>query len=152
MKNNTVMIVIIAVIVGAGAFFGGMKYQQSKATGSNFTRQFQGGGGQGNRQSGQTGQGRFSGGGSGRPIVGEVISGDDKSITVKMQDGGSKIVLLPESVTVSKTDTGSRDDLKSGVRVGVFGTDNSDGSITAQNVQINPMFRTTTGTGSGLPR
>lgn len=147
MKNNMMMVVIVAIVVGAGAFFGGMKYQQTKAIGSNSTRQFQGGGGLGNRQVGQASQGRFAGGG--RPVEGEIISMDDESITVKLQDSSSKIVLLPESVTVSKTDSGSKDDLKTGVKVGVFGTDNSDGSITAQNVQINPMFRSM---GGGSPR
>ncbi len=77
----------------------------------------------------------------GRPVVGEIISKDDKSITVKMADGSTKIVILSDSTTYSKTDTGSRDDLNVGTQVGVFGTDNSDGSVSAQNVQLNPQFR-----------
>jgi hypothetical protein len=62
-------------------------------------------------------------------------------MTVKIADGSSKIVLLGASVTVSKTSDGSKDDLKTGAKVGVFGTDNSDGSVTAQNIQLNPTFR-----------
>lgn len=144
MKNNMIMMIVAVIVVGACGFFAGMKYQETKSSGSNFPRQFQGGtGAGGGRQVGQNGQGRLAGGG--RPIVGEILSLDDKSITVKLQDGSSKIVLLPDTVTVSKTDQGSKSDLKAGVKVGVFGTDNSDGSVTAQNVQINPAFRSATG-------
>jgi len=133
MKNSAIIPLVVALVVGAAAFFGGMKYQESKA--SNTPRQFQGGQGGVGRQGGS---GRGNGG---RPVVGEILSQDDKSITVKLQDGSSKIVLLPDSVSVTKTDQGSKSDLKIGMRVGVFGTDNSDGSVTAQNVQLNPMFR-----------
>ncbi len=135
-KNNIVMIVILALIVGAAGFFGGMKYQQSKVVG-NFSRQFPGG--MGNRQQGTTNsQGRVS---AGRPVTGDILSLDDKSITVKLQDGSSKIVLIPDSAIISKTDQGSKSDLKKGDKVGVFGTENTDGSVTAQNVQLNPAFR-----------
>lgn len=148
MKNNQmIMVIVLAIIVGAAGFFGGMKYQETKSPGVNPNRQFQAG-----RQGGQNGQSRFTGG---RPIMGEIISSDDKSITVKLQDGSSKIVLLPDSVTVSKTDTASKADLKVGVKVGVFGMENSDKSVTAQNVQLNPMFRAgqgAQGSPSGSPR
>ncbi len=130
MKTNPVMFIVIAVVVAGGSFFGGMKYQQSKTpTGG---RQFQG------TRQGEN-QGRF--GASGGPVVGEIINKDDTSITVKLADGSSKIVLLPNSVSISKTDAGSTADIKTGQRVGVFGKNNSDGSMTAQNIQLNPMFR-----------
>lgn len=134
MKNPIVISVVVALLVGAGAFFGGMKFQETKAASSNSADHAQG------SFRGQNGQNRNSQGGF-RPVVGEILNMDDKSITVKLEDGSSKIVLLPDNITVSKTDTTSKADLKTGVRVGVFGTNNSDGSVTAQNVQINPMFR-----------
>ncbi len=121
------------IIVGGAAFFGGMKYQETKVMGSG---QFRNGIG---RQGLMGGQARFRG--MGGAVMGEIISQDYKSITVKLPDGSSKIVLLADNVTVSKTDTGSKSDLKTGVIVGAFGTNNSDGSVTAQNIQINPMFR-----------
>lgn len=135
MKNNTIaIIVLVALLVGVGGFFGGMKFQETKASSPNSADHAQG------NFRGQNGQGnRFQGGF--RPVVGEILSLDDKSITVKLDDGSSKIVLLPDNLTVSKTDSASKADLKTGVSVGVFGTNNSDGSVTAQNVQINPMFR-----------
>lgn len=144
MKNNVIVISLIAALVGGGiGAFGGIKYQQSKSNVAN-TGNFAGRpNGLGNRRGGQNGQGRFENGG--RMVTGEILSLDDKSLTVKLQDGSSKLVLIPTSVTISKTDTASKADLKTGNRIGVFGTDNSDGSVTAQNIQLNPMFRTGSG-------
>ncbi len=133
--KNLLVAAGLAVIVGGLAFFGGMKFQESRvATTGNRMGQFQRFG-----QMGASGMGqmRFGGGG----VIGEILSMDDKSMTVKLDDGSSKIVLLPDNTIVSKTDTGAKSDLKTGVRVGVFGTSNSDGTVTAQNVQLNPMFR-----------
>lgn len=133
MKNNVIYTIVIVVLVAAGAFYGGMTYQKSQS--SNFSgRQF----GQGNQNA--QGARRLNGG---RPVVGEILSQDANSITVKLQDGGSKIILLSKSTTVSKTDTASISDLKTGVRIAAFGTDNADGSLTAQNIQLNPMIRGT---------
>lgn len=132
MKNNTIITVLLIVIFAAGAFFGGMKYQQSKQPA--FTRQF--GGGQGIRN----GQGQGTRQGF-RPVNGEIISSDEKSITVKMQDGSSRIVLFSDKTEINKAASGTNEDLKVGEKVSVFGTDNTDGSVTAQNIQLNPQFR-----------
>ncbi|KKU82433.1 MAG: hypothetical protein UY10_C0033G0001, partial [Microgenomates group bacterium GW2011_GWA2_47_8] len=80
------MIGLIIIAVGGLGFFGGMKYQQSKVPSFG-----------GNR--GQFGaNGVRSGGGlpAGRQgqIVGEILSADDKSITVKLVDGSSKMIIL----------------------------------------------------------
>jgi len=129
MKNSTVMIaILVAIIVGGGAFFGGMKYQQSKR--SNL-RQF----------TGQNGQ-RLGNGGNQmgfRPVNGEILSSDEKSITVKLQDESSKIVLFSDKTTINKAAEATKEDLKAGEKVAVFGQENSDGSVTAQNIQLNPI-------------
>lgn len=136
MKNNMVTTIITVVIVGALAFFGGMKYQQSKSSGSQFAGTGIENGGRGGGQFGQRGVGQGRGG----VTTGEIINSDDKSITVKMPDGSSKIVLLSDKIQINKAAEGIKSDLKIGTRVAVFGTANSDGSITAQNVQLNPTF------------
>jgi hypothetical protein len=131
MKKNIIITIVVAIVVGAGAFFGGMKYQQGK-TASQF-RQFAGG---------RLGQGTRGGNAQGfRPVNGDIISADNNSITVKMSDGSSKIVILTDNTAISQSSSAGKLDLKVGEKVAVFGTANSDGSVTAQNVQINPVER-----------
>ncbi len=145
MKNNNLMMtLIITVIVGAVAFLGGMKYQQSKAT-TPQGQTAQGASG----QRGQRGQGRFGNGTM--PIRGQIIASDDKSITIKLMDGSSKIVLLSNSTQISKMADASKSDLAAGQQVLVLGT-NSNGAIVAQSIQLNPRFGAGPGaTGSGTP-
>ena len=42
---------------------------------------------------------------------------------------------------INKASTGSKKDLKTGIRVVVFGIENSDGSITAQNISLGQFLR-----------
>jgi hypothetical protein len=51
-------------------------------------------------------------------------------------DGGSKIVLFSASTTVMKATTVSRDDLTVGEQVTVTGATNTDGTVSAQSVQV----------------
>ena len=75
-------------------------------------------------------------------VAGSIVSMDDKSITVKMTDESTKIVLFSDATAYSNAATASKEDLKVGVDVVVFGATNSDGSVTATNVQINPALPT----------
>lgn len=138
MKNKYLIVtVLVAVLVGGASFFGGMKYQQSKV--KSFTTQFP----VGNRAVGgqQTmGNGNRNGNGM-MPVAGEVTAKDDKSITVKMNDGSSKIVIYSNSTVVNKTDAASIEDVKVGENINVFGTNNTDGSVTAQNIQVGVLMR-----------
>lgn len=138
MKNNAVILIVVSALVfGAGGFFGGMKYAQGKRV--QFTNgQFGGSAMQGGRFAGQNGT---NGRGGFRPVSGEIIRADETSITVKLPDGGSKIILISGKTSINKTEEGSTADLKTGERVSVFGTENSDGSVTAQNVQIGGLMR-----------
>lgn len=132
MKNPKSIIIVVAlfILVGGGLFYAGMKYQESKRPQGHF----------GNFQQERGGQFQQRAQGF-RPVNGEIISTDDKSITVKLQDGSSKIVILSDTTAINKSAEGSRDDLKTGEKIGVFGTENSDGSVTAQNIQLNPILR-----------
>jgi hypothetical protein len=138
-------VVAIAVVVGAAGFFGGMQYQLSQ-TPKNIQRfggNMRGAGFGGNGTGGQRFNGQTGNGGQGmgiRPIVGNILSQDATSITLKLADGSSKIILITGATPVSKTTEGTLSDLKVGDKVGVFGTTNPDGSVSAQTVQLNPAF------------
>lgn len=88
----------------------------------------------GQRQ-GATGNSR---GASGGMATGEIIAKDEKSITIKLGDGGSKIVFYSTSTRVKKTIDGAATDLEIGKQVVISGSANQDGSITAQTIQMRP--------------
>lgn len=140
MNKLIVVALAVAVVVGGGAFFGGMKYAQSKSPSGQFSRQ-------GLSANASDAFGQDHGGGTGRQFggqrgggftAGEIISKDDKSLTVKLQDGGSKIIFLSDSTGVTKSAEGTLNDLEIGKNITVTGTANSDGSVTAQSVQVRP--------------
>lgn len=137
MKNNYLFTAGTAVIVGAAAFFGGVKYQQMRPP-SPVDSQSQNGA---QRANGQNRSGFRMGGQGFRPVFGEVVSKDDKSVTLKLQDQSSKIVMFNDKTTVSKSSEGSSSDIKTGDKIMVMGSNNSDGSVTAQNIQLNPPMR-----------
>ena len=55
-----------------------------------------------------------------------------------MQDGGSKIVFFSNSTEISKMTDGLIDDIEIGKQVMVGGDQNSDGSYTAETIQLSP--------------
>jgi hypothetical protein len=142
--QHMIGIIVVIVLVAAGGFFGGMKYQQSKVPA--FGRQFAGAGGTGG--AGGAGGNRVNGS---RPVMGQIIASDNNSITVKMQDGSTKIVIVSASTGINKAASGTIADLTVGETVSAFGTTNTDGSITAQNIQLNPQQRGASGSGTPQP-
>ncbi len=146
------IVIAVAVVVGGGAFYGGMKYAQSKSSQGRFSQaDFQnlqnlspeqrqqrlqdlGANASGfrARTGGQQGSGSASG---------EIIAKDDKSVTVKLRDGGSKIVFFADSTEIAKSVSGTPNDLEVGKSVVVNGKANQDGSITAESIQLrsNPQ-------------
>jgi len=129
--------IIAAGALAGGSFYGGMKYGENKTTqGISQERQqrFQqmdasATGAMGGRPGNQTGN-NFA--------TGEILSKDDKSITVKIRDGSSKIIFFSDTTEVDKFTTGSSSDFEVGKTVMVTGKTNQDGSITAQAIQLRP--------------
>ncbi len=135
MDKTKIILGLLIIVVAGGAFFEGMKYQESKSPNQSTGNTV------GRTGSGQFGQRNGTGNrAGGRATAGEIINADDKSITVKMADGSSKIVLMNDKTQINKATTATKSDLTTGTRVAVFGSDNTDGSVTAQNIQLNPQF------------
>lgn len=158
MKNTMIVaVVIVAVVAGGVGFVGGMKFQQQRvpvnvgrfANGQFGNGQMMRGNNQqfGNQQSGQAvGNGMR---GTFRPVNGSIVSVSDNTMTVKLEDGSTKIILFSDTTQLNKAAQATKQDLKVGTTVAVFGQTNADGSVSAQNIQLNPQTVTNISTGSG---
>ncbi len=128
-NSKKIGLVIVGIIVLVGAFYAGMTYGGNNVRASinsksmNFAQNM--GGVRGNRN-----MGGFTNG--------QIIAKDDKSITVSLMSGGSKIIFLDSNTKVSKQAMGTMADLAVGTQVSIMGAANSDGSINATTVQIRP--------------
>jgi hypothetical protein len=128
MNKKIVGFIVVLIIVGGGAFYGGMVYAKSQtpargAFGAGFTG------------AGRAGAGARAGGGF---TAGKIISSANGSVTIQEQSGSTEIVLVSDSTQILKSTAGSLSDLAPGTNVTVTGTANSDGSLTATGIQIRP--------------
>ena len=144
-KKTTMMIVgalVIALVFGFGGYkIGASSAPTGKGAGANFANSnFGGAGGAAARGGANRNQGGVTNG--------EVLSKDDKSLTVKMRDGGSKIIFFSTSTEISKFVSGNLSDVIIGTNVMTAGKTNADGSITAQTIQIRPTSTNMFGTGN----
>lgn len=131
-------IVITAAIIGGMAFYGGMEYGGSRGTTGSSQTSLPAGG-QNFQLSGSQRLGNRLAGGF---AAGEIISRDDKSITIKTRDGGSKIIFYSGTTEIGKFINGSPNDFEIGKNISVSGATNSDGSITAQSIQLRLLDQT----------
>ena len=127
-NKNKIIAGIVGLVLFLGGFWAGSFYHTTKTPAGNFARGTMGGGS-------RTGVMNSRGGGL---VAGSILAKDDKSITVQLQTGGSKIVFISASTTVMKSAPGSADDLQVGTNVMAQGGSNADGSVTAQSIQIRP--------------
>jgi Flp pilus assembly protein TadG len=120
--------IVILLVVGGGSFYGGMLYGKSQSAASAASA----------RASFTSRGGRTIAAGAGF-TTGTIIAEDSSSITLALPTGsGSKIIFYSTATTISKTASGTSSDLTTGTSVSVTGTANSDGSVTAQSIQIRP--------------
>ena len=138
MKNKKIVIGVLVCLVVAGlSFWGGMKYGQSKN--NNFALNSRQGGFNQNLVAGQnSGRMGMRGSTGGGFVTGEILSKDEKSMTIKIRDGGSKIVFFSPTTKVEKTVDGTIVDASVGKQVTIVGTTNSDGSVVATSIQMRP--------------
>ncbi|MEI8337632.1 MAG: hypothetical protein WCF92_00620 [bacterium] len=138
MKNKHFTIVIILVIVSLfSGFFAGAYYKGSQTSvttaqnSSSFTR----------GTTGNATRTRAGGGGT----FGDIISKDDQSITISLPTGGSQIIFVNPSTSISKSVSGTLADLNTGTSITVTGSTNSDGaSLTATSINIRPQTASST--------
>lgn len=145
-KKNLTIFIASAVLVGALSFYGGVLYgKKSSVNRQNLAFSFGQSGqqklGQGmmmGQPQNQNGGGRQIRAGQAGVVSGTIISKDEKSLTVKLPDGGSKIIFLSGSSQINKLVSGSLNDLIVGENIMASGSSNSDGSITAKMVDLRP--------------
>lgn len=144
-KNPTLVISIVAIACVGVGFFCGMKYQQTKRSSNTFART----GNMTNKTvKNGTGTGAKNGNNFGGVQLGTITAMDDTSLTVKLANGGSKIIFVSSTTAYRKTAEAAKSDLNVGDSVAVSGTTNTDGSVTATSIQLNP----TTMGGATIPQ
>lgn len=129
--NDKMKISIVAIILIAISFYSGMKFDQSQSASVRNAFIQRGAGARGDfagAQGSMRGNGGF--------ISGEVLSIDATSITIKLKDGGSKIIFVSNSTSILKSDAGTLADISIGKQVTITGSANPDGSVTAQSIQF----------------
>ena len=133
-------LVLIVLIVGAGCFWGGMTYGESRATPDIETlmreRMAAGGGGfPGGRGQGQTGRtGAAQGIVQGAGTMGTIESIEGETLVVNSNDGIVR-VKTTDTTLIQKMMAVEVDALEVGTTVLVIGPKNDDGTITARSVQ-----------------
>jgi len=147
-KNKGIITIVVITLVALGAgFFGGVQFQKSQKvkTPSGFQGGLQDGLGKGTTttRNGTAGMNRNGN----QPVSGEITSIDDTGVTIKTADGGSKIIIFSSSTKVNKTTEGSKSDLTKGATVMIIGTTGTDGTVTAQTVNIGNITPTMQGNG-----
>ena len=131
------MAIGIMVVLAGLAFYSGTMYQKSQSAKARGNFAGRGAIMMAGQRAGALGQNGIRNGG--QPVSGQVASIDDKSMVIKMNDGSSKIVMFGDSTVFNKSSVGAKTDLKAGDSVMAIGTKNSDNSVTAQSVSINPV-------------
>jgi len=154
--NKIITIIIVVIIAGGVAFYGGTKYTKSQSSQEGFSRadfqnlsseerqqRFQELGNGANRTFGADHEGGDSfrrggfrsGANDSRSLTGEVLSQSEDSLTIKLNDGSTKIIFVSDSTQITKFVEGTIGNLNEGDQISVSGEENPDGSYSAQTIQ-----------------
>jgi len=141
MNKKIIWLAVAFVVVAVISFYAGGKLTGAKKPTGMQNGFEQGGTGFGGQSGIKKGVGLTSG-----LTSGSILSMDAQSITIKLRDGGSKIVFYTDKTSVAKSTSGTIKDLAVGTEVSVTGKSNTDGSMNADSVQIRPAVETATST------
>ncbi|HUY62874.1 MAG TPA: hypothetical protein VMV50_03780 [Candidatus Paceibacterota bacterium] len=123
MNKNLVVVAVVALAIGLGIGY----YVPHGAAAATPSGGF----------AGRTGS--FTRGGAGGGFLSGIVAKEDSgSITLNMSDGTSRVVLVTPDTTVSKSVDGTLSDVAVGSNIIVSGTTNSDGSVSANLIQVRP--------------
>ncbi len=131
MKKPTV--ITLSIIIAAGIFYGGFAYGKSLSGQNSATNAVTFINTRGNKMGTTTGA--YGGFGGGSATTGTVVSSDSTSVTVALKSG-SVVVFYSNSTPILKTTSGTSADIVAGENITVIGAANSDGSITANSIQL----------------
>lgn len=138
-----IIIIIILLLIGGGYYI----FMHTAMQGQNSTVQTQTtGSNQYPRPSGARafGKGQFGSMPSGsKPIFGLVTEVSGNTLKVQRQSrNGNGTTLTVELTSSTQYTGGSQSNIQNGMRIAGYGTANSDGSINAEKITINPTFPT----------
>ncbi len=142
MKKYKVHIIWAVVVILA--FVGGLAIGKGGSSSGQFARGPSGG----NLGSAARGtSGNRSGGGF---VSGKISAISGQNITLQLPNGSSEVVFYSSSTSIIKPSVAPVSDLVTGASVMIGGTQNSDGSLTAQSIQIRTASSTPS-MGGGAP-
>lgn len=147
-KKQIIISVIVLIVVAIISFYIGKKYNSGKSRkDAGLYMMNRGGfneGGKGENNTRESGARNFQGtrgGANGLNMTsGEIINKDANagSVTVKLKDGGSKIIFVNQNTKIQKIIDGGASDLSVGSQIMISGQANADGSINATSIQQRP--------------
>jgi len=136
--------IFIPIIIAGTCFYGGILYSKNTKTNTNanqtMNRQNFGNLSQEERiklmqERGTNGPANMIRSGN-APLSGEIISKDETSITIKLNDSGSSIVYVASSTIITKPTILEIKDLVKGKKVMVNADKNDNGSYTAKSIRL----------------
>lgn len=139
-----IIIIIVILLVGGGYYLYKSSHATAMPTPTTQTA-MQSGSHQGSRPSGSP-RGHLGNMPAGsKPIFGDVTAVNSNTLTVQMQSrkgSGTTTTLTVDLTSSTQYTGGSQSTIKNGTRIAGYGTANSNGSITAEKLTINPTFPT----------
>lgn len=152
MMKNMLLAGAAVLLIGSGAFYGGFLYGKSKTfSPSGFSGrngEFLGrntDGSMRNRDGQGQGAGTQQGNRNGQDSVfGEVLSKNDTSMTVKTQNGGSRIVYFSDKTSEGISDSTALSNVSTGQSVMASGVGNGEGALVAHMILVYPTDQSAT--------